>query len=251
MAKENPAIRNSVAGMNLAEKICFLINSKYRRTLVCGSFFLLVCFSAPSFAGDLGASYNGPTGLMNIPSGNALSVNEQAFSIHRYQLKYTYGFFSLFELGLKTDFDRSTTIDVIAKTISYNFKFKILTEENSFCNASAGFEGNNIYFSADKEFKWLGGLKLIAGTGSQRFNMFFFGISYPAHPVLDLMAEYDGGDYNAGVRLKLSTNVNFDLYLKGLRRIANYPYLNDIIDNTIIFGITYSEVFNFSLAGIL
>ncbi|MEI7904838.1 MAG: hypothetical protein WCI43_05430 [Candidatus Firestonebacteria bacterium] len=187
---------------------------------------------------------------MNIPSGNTLSANEQAFSLHRYQIKYTYGFFSLFEFGLRTDFDRSTTLESISKALTYNLKVRLMTEDASFCNAGAGFEGNNVFFSVDKEFSWLGGLRLVAGAGTQRFNMFFLGISYPVHPVFNVMAEYDGSDLNVGGRLRLSKNVNFDLYLKGLKRITTYPYLNEIIDNTVIFGITYSELFYFSLGGV-
>jgi len=197
------------------------------------------------------ASYNGPTGLMNIPSGSILSANEQTFSLHRYQIKYSYGFFSFFELGVMTDFDSTTSLDVIAKKLAYNLKVQLLDEKSSGFNLGAGFEGNNLYAAVDRTFPELAGLKVIAGTGNNRFNWFFLGLCYPVHPVLDAMLEYDGRDYNLGGRLKLSTNVNFDLYLKGLKRIAQNVYLNDIIDSSVVFGISYTEVFNFSIKGLL
>ena len=215
-------------------------------------FFFVFMTAGALFAGT-GAcgSYNGPTGLMNIPSGSILSANEQTFSLHRYQIKYSYGFFSLFELGVMTDFDSTTSLDVIAKKLAYNFKAQLLTEKNAGFNLGAGFEGNNVYASADKTFPELQGLKIIAGTGNNRFNWFFLGLSYPVHPVLDAMLEYDGQDYNLGGRLKLSSNVTFDLYLKGLRRTVQYSSLNEIVDNSVIFGISYTEVFNFSIKGLL
>ena len=215
--------------------------------------FVFVFAAAGALFAGSGASgsYNGPTGLMNIPSGSILSSNEQTFSLHRYQLKYSYGFFSLFELGVKTDFDSTTSLDVIAKKLSYNFKARLLEEKAVGFNLGAGFEGNNLYAAVDRTFPELGGLKLVAGTGNNRFNWFFAGLSYPVHPVLDAMFEYDGLDFNVGGRLRLSTNVNFDLYIKGLRRISRNLYLNDIIDSSVIFGISYTEVFNFSLNGLI
>lgn len=210
--------------------------------------FFLCAFKLFAYENNA-ASYNGPTGLMNIPSGVVLMGNEQTISLHRYQIKYTYGLFSLLEAGFKTDLEGVSNFDSIFKKFTFNFKCQLLNENIHYINLSAGAESNNIYVAIDRNFKELYDINLFLGTGSSRFNYFFIGISKFVEPVHLLMLECDGEDINIGWRLTLSQKVKFDLYLLGLKKIYNSPYLNDIINHNVIFGLSYSEFLNIDLRG--
>lgn len=205
--------------------------------------FVFSVFAAENNSG----SFNGPTGLMNIPSGNVLDGNEQTISLHRFQIKYNYGIMSLLEIGARTNLERVSTFEELAKNFTFNAKGQLLNEQDWFVNLAVGAENSNYYIAIDKHIRELEDLYIVAGTGNARFHYLFIGFSKYVNPVLQIMAEYDGDDYNVGTRLTLSPKIKFDLYIYKINNLFEYPYLNDIINTNIIFGISYSEYLNLDL----
>ncbi|MFH1823806.1 MAG: hypothetical protein ABH873_01085 [Candidatus Firestonebacteria bacterium] len=170
--------------------------------------------------------------------------------MHRYQIKYTYGLLSILEIGLKTSLEGVSTLETLSKNFTFNIKGQLLDENKHFINLSIGVESTNFYLSINKHFKELNDINIYIGTGTSRFNYFFMGISYYVDPLLRLMFEYDGVDFNIGGRLLLSPQIRFDICILGFKKLYQLPYLNDIINNNIVFGISYSEYLNIDLSGI-
>ena len=211
---------------------------------------LLICmFSGLSFAGN-GATFGGLTGMFNIPNAEVLSNNQQTVSLHKYQIKYTYGLFNILEAGVRTSIEKVTNFDQLGRNFSFNFKICALTQKRNFIDLAGGGENADYFLCAGKTIRELGNLDLTIGTGNGRFNWFFAGVSVPVDSITRLGFEYDGNDYNTGVRLVLSKKITLDLYIKGIRKMSERPYLKDVINDYVVFGISYTDYLNIDFSGL-
>ncbi|OGF44787.1 MAG: hypothetical protein A2452_08910 [Candidatus Firestonebacteria bacterium RIFOXYC2_FULL_39_67] len=217
-------------------------------TINSGIVFLFL-FSSAVFAG-IGTTYGGLTGMFNIPTAEVLFNNEQAVSLHKYQIKYTYGLQNVLEIGARTSIEKVTTFEELGRNFTFNFKVRALTQKKSFIDLAGGGENTNYFLCVSKTLKELNNLDVTIGTGNGRFNWFFAGISFPLDSITRLGLEYDGSDFNSGLRMVLSNKITFDLYFKGIIVMIEKPYLKDVISEQIVFGISYTEYFNIDFSGI-
>ena len=210
---------------------------------------ILILYTASAFAGS-GATFGGLTGMFNIPTAEVLSNNEQTVSLHKYQIKYTYGLQNVLELGVRTSIEKVTTFEELGRNFTFNFKIRALVQKRSFIDLAGGGESTSYFLCASKTIKEFGNLDLTIGTGNGRFNWFFAGISVPLDSIIRFGFEYDGSDVNSGIRMVLSNKITFDLYFKGIKTMVENPYLRDVISDHVVFGISYTEFLNIDLGGI-
>jgi len=210
---------------------------------------LFIIFTAAVSAVN-GATFGGLTGMFNIPTADALSNNEQTVSIHKYQFKYTYGLQNVLEMGVRTSIEKVTTFEELGRNFTFNFKIRALTQKKSFIDLAGGGEHTDYFLCAGKTLKDLNNLDITIGTGNGRFNWFFIGLSMPVDTITRLGFEYDGTDYNSGLRMVLSNKITFDFYFKGIKKMLEKPYLKDVISDHLVFGISYTEYLSIDLGGI-
>lgn len=188
--------------------------------------------------------------MFNIPLASALSNNEQIVSLHKYQIKYTYGVFNVLELGVRTSIEQVTTFEELGRNFEFNFKIRALNQKKSFIDLAAGGEKTDYFICISKTIPELSSLDLSIGMGSGRFNGFFGGLAFNLDSITQLGVEYDGMDFNAGLRLVISPKMKFDFYFKGINTMFERPYLRDMINDHIVFGISYTENLVLDLGGI-
>ena len=197
-----------------------------------------------------GATFGGLTGMFNIPSAEALSSNEQTISLHKYQIKYTYGVLNVLELGVRTNIENVTTFEELSRNFTFNFKVKVLNQKVNFIDFAGGGENTDYFLCIGKTIKELNNFVVLVGTGNGRFNCFFGGISFPVDKITRIGIEYDGTDYNSGLRLILSPKMKLDFYFKGIRKMLERPYLRDIINDHVVFGISFTENLTIDLGSV-
>ena len=211
--------------------------------------FFSLLFCTALFANS-GATFGGLTGMFNIPLASALSNGEQIISLHKYQIKYTYGILNVLELGVRTSVEQVATFEDLGRNFQFNFKIRALNQKRSFVDFAGGGENTNYFLCLSKTINDFNNFEVSLGVGNGRFNGFFGGMSVRLDPITQLGLEYDGADYNAGFRLIISPKMKFDLYFKGISLMLQKPYLRDMINNHIVFGISYTEILMLDLGGI-
>ena len=172
-------------------------------------FCLLFCTSL--FANS-GATFGGLTGMFNIPLASVLLNNEQLVSLHKYQITYAYGMFNVLELGVRTSVEQVTTFEELGRNFQFNFKIKALDQKKCFVDLAGGGENTDYFLCLSKTINALCNLDIALGIGNGRFHGFFGGLAFQLDPITQFGLEYDGTDFNAGLRLVISPKMKFDLY---------------------------------------
>ncbi|MCX5776460.1 MAG: hypothetical protein NTX32_02350 [Candidatus Firestonebacteria bacterium] len=213
------------------------------------SIVFMICFAPAVFAGN-GSTFGGLTGMFNVPTAVVLSNNEQTISLHKYQIKYTYGLHDFMEIGVRTSIEKVTTFEELGRNFSFNFKIRALNQDFNFIDLGCGGENTSYFLCLGKTIKELNKMYVTVGTGNGRFNSFFAGFIVPLDSITELGGEYDGMDFNAGFRMVLSPKICFDFYFKGIKKMVVRPYLKDVINDHVVFGVSYTEHLNIDFGGI-
>ena len=221
-----------------------MINNTIKNIIV----FILL-FSASFFAGSA-ATFGGLTGMFNAPTAEVLSNNMQNVSLHKYQIKYTYGVQDILEIGVRTSIEKVTTFEELGRNFSFNFKVRVLSQRRNIVDLAGGGENASYFLCASKIIRELNNIDIVVGTGNGRFNWFFAGAAIPLDPIISLGFEYDGIDVNSGFRMLLSNKITLDMYFKGIKKMLENPYLKDVISEHVVFGISYTEHLSIDFSGI-
>jgi len=178
-------------------------------------------------------SVNGPTGLINIPSGDVLRPGQ-----------FTLGYYHLQDGGVGSyNTNVAPNLEFGVAVFSYdgqksknylNAKFAVVPETVLAPGLAIGVEDisnkdrRGLYAVASKALPF--GLRIHVGTGSGRFNGVFAGIEKTLNPIsvltgnnafpaTTLIAEYDGQTMNYGARMSIKPGLQLDA---GIRQHDGY-----------------------------
>jgi hypothetical protein len=206
----------------------------------------MLCLLALVLAGAAMAapSFLGPTGLLLIPSADALAADELAVSLYgtegggRAAYIFNYGIRENMEVGFTRFADRETVINA-----KYNFQ----PEDGRRAGVAMGVldltdqVNASLYIVASKKFELntpgLTNLRIHAGLASGGtvntdipLDSFFGGLSLDITEKVILMVEHDGNNINCGGSL---------LFGRGVQ--ANVGLVGD--DQTLVYGASYNTKF--------
>jgi hypothetical protein len=204
-------------------------------------------------------SINGCGGFIKNQSALVLNDSDYSLGIHKFIIKFNYGFKNIFEAGAAIDFGISSAFLEIMKTTAFNFKAKLLTENENFVDAAAGIEKFpvNIFENVPHDdFRIYGvvsrkisdmnitlGLKKQLDAGN--FNLSDWGFSANISKVIGdttlAMLEFDQRTFNAGVKISFNKNLSVDFSVLGLEKIFKAGEMGNFIRNYFVFGITYCK----------
>lgn len=206
------------------------------KKLMLGLACALLMTSAPAFAAP---SVSGPTGLIDIPSADALRVGQ--VSVGYYHLKD--GGVGTFNTNITSGLEVGVSgfrYDNQKDATSINAKFAVLPETILIPGVAVGVEdiNNNYerssYVVASKALPL--GFRIHAGIGNGRFNGGFAGIEKTINPLLitgndafpatALIAEYVDNKVNYGARMSIVPGLKLDAGVRNHDRYIGISFTN-------------------------
>ncbi len=186
-----------------------------KKMLILGSLLLMVssvCFAAPTL--------NGPTGLIEVPSSDSLQGGEFDLALHHVYdtnvLTFSLGLTDSLEAGVS-----AWKIDEHDTRTGGFFKYTLIPESSRQIGLAIGGEAysnyNSLFVVGSKYLSELGARSHF-GFDTSGDGVFFAGLSKnlntkSGYPKTIAMAELYGGDFNVGLRILLTNDVNLDLSL--------------------------------------
>jgi len=228
---------------------------------------LFFCLPAAAKAADgvdinrllASASVNGAAGFINNPSAYFPGHMKLCLAIHRFSFKANIGLFDMAEAGLLLDFGSSSDVVEILKGLKIGAKAGILREEVSFISVSAGIQnfpvyvfdgiedtGFAAYIAASKKAgnaNITAGIKKDLSAGDYNFVVLRFigDISLLIYDTVLAIVEYDGNDFNAGVRVSMNYNLNAEIFVVGINRFGGAAEMGVFLRDHFVFGISYVQ----------
>jgi len=205
------------------------------------------------------SSLHGPTGWINIPSANICDSGDLSAAIHRAEAKINLSLWGVIEGGLNFEADQlgarfekyqnfsswerlQTNVRAFAEeTFRGQAKVKLLDQDWAGLGLAAGLEGQDRYLVVQHHFAGLSKVTMVAGWGTGRFANGFGGLSKAIMPGAEVMFEYDGDGFNAGVRMLLAKHLVFSLAIQNMNNIGEVNNLGEVIGQHLLFGITFVE----------
>lgn len=189
-------------------------------------------------------NFLGPTGLLLIPTADALSADEMSFNLYgvesgsRSAYIFNYGIRENLEVGFARYEDQETVV---------NAKYNFMPEDGKHAGVAMGVldltdqVNSSIYIVASKKFELtapgLTNFRVHAGLASGGtaksdipLDSFFGGLSVDVTNKVTLMVEHDGNNINYGASL---------LFGHGLQ--ANVGAVGD--ESTIVYGLSFNTIF--------
>jgi hypothetical protein len=204
-------------------------------------------------------SINGCGGFIANQSAYILDNNKYSLGMHKFDLKFNYGFKDIIEAGASIDLGISSAFVEILKTTSLNVKAKLLDEKVYFISAAAGLEkipldvfenikhkDFRIYAAASKKIGDMDitlGLKKQLDSGSFDLSNWGFAanISKVVADTVLVMLEYDERTFNVGVKISFNPNLSVDFSVKGIEKLSQAGEIGTFIKSYFVFGITYLQ----------
>ncbi|MBM7622920.1 YjbH domain-containing protein [Sporohalobacter salinus] len=198
-------------------------------TLIVGAMLITTgnAFAVTAFEG-------GFSGLIKTPTANVLPYNKAAVGYQHTDsanlASFNYGVYDSFELGLTNYwYDEDEVED---DDLFLNAKLQLMQENNNQPAAAMGVVNEDFYGVVSQNLDY--GLRGHIGLGDGDFDGLFAGISKTLNPVTissegknqtqipvtTLMMEYIDEEFNAGARLKLTPQLNFNLALEDLSDLS-------------------------------
>ncbi len=204
-------------------------------------------------------SVNGISGFAYIPSAYVLHSNILSLGLHRFEFKANYGLFDILEVGLYVDFSYSSNLIDILKASKFNAKFHFLDEEQFFISLATGIEkcplnvfektqdeNFNLYFIVSRNITdaniTIGMKKNLSGLDPHITDIgFVVALSKVIYDTILLVTEYDRGNYNAGFKISMNSNITIDVFVRDIGRLSVTNSFGDFLRSNFIFGIDYIQ----------
>jgi len=208
----------------------------------------LIC---PSTAGVSGFIYN--------PSAYVLPHMVLSLGLHRFIFTGNVGLFDIVEAGIIVNFAHSSDVWEIAKSTDFNLKARILKEEEAFVSFAAGIERFPInvfepfppgefklYMVVSKkvtDMNFTVGVKKPLDGNNLDFLIwdFMVDVSKVVADTVLLVAEYDSGHFNAGVKISLNYNISVEMFIQNIESLGDANEFGTFLSDHFIFGITYIQ----------
>jgi hypothetical protein len=223
--------------------------------------FLLLMLALPVFSETVDVNHfllfpcvNGESGFIYNPSAYTPGYGVFTLGLHTFAFKANYGFMDIIEGGILFDFGQSSEVLKVFKAGDINIKVKVLSEEDRYVSVAVGLErmpidifengpGNtfNAYAVASKK---LWDMNISAGIKKRMDGPrtdFDFDVSKVVNDTVLAIIEYDGTQYNTGIKISISSNLNVEAYAEGLDRLGKVTELGQFLKEHFIFGITYMQ----------
>ncbi|PKL92402.1 MAG: hypothetical protein CVV21_03580 [Candidatus Goldiibacteriota bacterium HGW-Goldbacteria-1] len=206
----------------------------------------------PSVSGESGFIYN--------PSAYSLGYGNLSAGIHQFMFKLNYGFIDILEAGFTFDYGETSDFVQALKNIDLNLKVRPFNEEEHYVTAAFGIENMpvnllegfgdrmSIYAVASRKlFDW--GFNLSVGfknniRGNELKPLewnFFADAAKVINDTVMVIAEYEDGNLNAGVKISISYNLNVEAYVERLNRTGDLKSFGEFLQEHFIFGITFIQ----------
>jgi hypothetical protein len=193
------------------------------------------------------ASINGASGMALSPNAYAAPFGVLLAGFHRYDIKLGMGLIPGLEAGVKKRFELNSA-DFLDQSMA-NAKFQVFHQKSIGFDLAGGVEMptrdvSSAYMTAGYCFENLWrGILILAGWGTERFKDGFGSAGVVVYPGAMMLGEYNGRDINAGFRVLLSDRYKLDFFMLALNRIKDSKTPADILQNNVVFGVSYSEAF--------
>jgi len=229
-------------------------------------FILALCFVIYSQAEGVDVNHfllcpsvNGISGIAYIPSAYVLHSNVLSLGLHRFEFKVNYGLFDMLEAGIYVDFSYSSNLVDILKASKFNVKLRFLDEEQFFLSFAAGIEKcplNVFEKTQDENFNLflvvsrkitdanitIGLKKNLTGLDPDITDIgLVAALSKVIYDTILLVAEYERGNYNAGFKISMNSNITIDVFIRDIGRLSVANSFGDFLRNNFIFGIDYIQ----------
>lgn len=209
-------------------------------------------------------SLEGGSGFIHVPAPTTLPNGLLVGAIHRYRLKGGRGFPYGIEAGLQLELEGWNQNEVEKRSLFYARWAPIRPERYGIGFAlgvenvgpedlglkALGYVPLKSLESLDRVyavtggpvphlpmFYWAGGY----GGGSQRIPGGFGALAFAPFPGIALMTELEDYSVHVGMRMLLSTQIKLDLSLSRVEQIDPHEPLARVLDQSLRFGISYSE----------
>ena len=211
-------------------------------------------------------SMNGCGGYIKNQSSHVIGGGTYSLGLHKFMLKFNYGFMDFLEAGAFVDFgaaiDSSSDVAPVFQvltTTSFNVKARFLDEDIYFVSMAAGIErfpvmvfdneqhpDFRIYAAASKKIGDMEvsiGVKKQLDAGSFDFSNWGFAanVSKVMADTVLVMLEYDERTFNAGVKVSFNPNLSVDFFILGLEKIGRAEEIGTFLREYFVFGITYLQ----------
>lgn len=204
-------------------------------------------------------SVNGISGFAHIPSAYVLHSNTLSLGLHRFEFKANYGLFDMLEAGIYFDFSYSSNLIDILKAGKLNIKFHFLDEEQFFISFATGIKecplnvfekiqdkNFDFYFVISKKITdaniTLGLEENLTSFNQDIANVgILVAISKVIYDTILLVAEYERGICNVGLKISMNSNITIDVFVKDIGRLSFANSFGDFLQSNFIFGIDYLQ----------
>jgi hypothetical protein len=198
---------------------------------------------------------NGGTGLIKIPNAKVIPYHYQGAGLHQYEIKYNYGLFPRFEIGVLLHVGDYNRIEELLRKLKPTLKYQLISSSRYLCNLSLGIREEFYYLVWDKYVKdcfTRDFVEINIGVGifspwerKERISFTdfsrnaFFSLSKILHSSYMAIIEYHLSYFNLGMRMLLSPRWKIDLFVVDIG--GKTPWRME----KIVFGINFWGKFPF------